>query len=142
MTLTRPLYPRLEPLPKAGRYVLVEPFEFTCAGVWWRLAPGYSYDGASVPSYIGLTWAMTYAKHDPRVMTAALVHDVLCEVKPNGTSSIMAADTFYALLLRDGASKLKAKAMWTAVKWGGPTWDYANRLYNEHSRFLSRIADP
>jgi len=83
---------------------------------------GFVYDGASVPSMTGLSWAVTYSKFHPVVMRAALVHDYLCNMRPASISSVEAADLFYNMLIEDGASVFKANLMHLAVRSFGPQW--------------------
>ena len=119
-----PAAPDLRPIPgDANWYQLKHAYDFVDQfEKVWRIPPGYVYDGASVPSVVGLTWAATYAKTDSRVMRAALVHDFFCDNKPAEMSSADACDLFHKMLLEDGASAAKAGMMAKAVRWFGPQW--------------------
>ena len=116
--------PWMRPLPalKSGpRYQLMRDWYFTdLAGERWAVKHGYIYDGASIPTLSGLTWAATYSKFDPRVMRAALAHDFLCDVTPAETNYLNAADLFGEMLMQDGCGKWKARTMVWAVKMFGP----------------------
>ena len=117
--------PKLRPLPgKNERYQLVEPYWVQRANTpRFLIHAGYCFDGASIPSVIGLTWAVTYSKFHPKVMRAALVHDWLCDDRPAWSTSRVAADIFQQMLYEDGASRKKAALMVRAVRWFGPKWD-------------------
>ena len=118
--------PHLRPLPAregGPRYQLVRDWYFTdLSGEKWAVKHGYIYDGASIPTLTGLTWAATYSKFDPRVMRAALAHDFLCDCQPGEVNSVEAADLFGKMLLEDGAGAWRTKMMVRAVKTFGPKW--------------------
>lgn len=120
--------PVIRPMPtKRGeepRYQLLNVYRFDDeSGREWTIRPGYVYDGASIPTLTGLTWVATYSKFDPRVMRAALVHDYFCDTRPPDFNYLQAADLFHRMLLEDGASEWKARAMVRAVKMFGPKWE-------------------
>ena len=120
MNVTTPL---VQPLAgDSNRYQLVADYPFEAFSRDWTIAAGFVFDGASVPSVIGLSWAMTYAKTDSRVMPAALVHDYFCVHKPVGTNYKGAADLFKQMLIAYDASSFKASIMHRAVLLGGPKW--------------------
>ena len=120
--------PVIRPLPTkpelGPRYQLLNVYRFDDGfGREWMIRPGYVYDGASIPTFIGLTWVATYSKFDPRVMRAALVHDYFCDTRPSNFSYMQAADLFRTMLVEDGASEWKARTMARAVKLFGPKWE-------------------
>ena len=119
------MYPVLAPLPgAASRYILMRDFRVIAddLGVDFEIPRGYVYDGASVPTITGLSWAATYAKCDSRVMRAAMVHDWFCDARPPNVSSRPAADLFHQMLLEDGATRPRAWTMRAAVRAFGPQW--------------------
>jgi hypothetical protein len=120
--------PHLRPLPQRDgvgpRYQLIRDWYFKdLSGEKWAIKHGYIYDGASIPTLTGLTWAATYSKFDPRVMRAALAHDYFCDCQPAEISSDEAADLFGHMLIEDGAGKWRAAMMVKAVKSFGPHWE-------------------
>jgi hypothetical protein len=100
--------PHVRPLParKSGpRYQLVHDWYFKdLDGEQWAIKRGYVYDGASIPTLTGALWVATFSKFDPRVMRAALAHDFLCDVCPEGTTSDTAADLFICYWKMDAES--------------------------------------
>ena len=106
------------------RYQLLAPYNFNDQlGQAWTIDTGYVYDGASIPTLVGLTWAVTHSKFDPRVMRAALVHDYFCDTTPDNFTDEQAADLFLQMLLEDGVWRIRARAMARAVRWFGPHWN-------------------
>ena len=95
--------PSLNPLPRLTdgrkRYILQFEYEFEAVGSVWKIPARFIYDGASIPTLIGLTWVITYSKFDPWVMRAALCHDFFCELKPEHPNSVEAANIFYQMLI-------------------------------------------
>lgn len=116
----------ISPLEKVGssRYRLERTHHFFLAGIPFTIPAGYTYDGASVPTLIGLAWRVTAAKADSRVMRAALEHDWLCDNQPLGTTHVMAADRFRSVLVSAGLAPWRAAVMHRAVLLGGPRWNY------------------
>ncbi len=113
----------VEPLPgDRSRYRLHREHRFTLPSGAYTIPAGYTYDGASVPTVVGLSWQLTARREDSRVMRAALEHDWLCETRPTGTTSRMAAHRFRAVLVEDGLASWRAAIMYRAVLWGGPRW--------------------
>jgi len=117
--------PKVRPVPlENSRYQLVENYSVVRMDLpRFKIPAGYCFDGASIPSAIGLTWAVTYSKFHPAVMRASLVHDWLCDERPDWSSSRLAADLFRQMLIEDGASKRKTALMVRAVRWFGPKWN-------------------
>ncbi len=120
--------PVLRPLPMLPggkvRYQLLEDYWFDDqCGEQWVIRAGYCYDGASIPTLIGITRVMTFGKFDSRVMRAAIVHDFFCDTRPETFNSSQAAELFEKMLLEDGAGKTRAAMMRRAVDMFGPHWE-------------------
>ena len=122
--------PVLRPLPASfgTAYQLIEPYEVKVQYGTVYIPAGYCYDGASIPTLMGLSRvAMTNGgKFAPEVMRASLVHDWFCDFRPPWISSNDAAVIFRDMLLEDGVRPWRAASMYRAVKWFGPKWDLKN----------------
>lgn len=124
--------PKLSPAPECSglpepMYVLLADYEFTVRQSNGRprtftVHRGYTYDGASIWSKLGLTWVLSVSPFHPYVMRAALQHDVLCDIQPPFFGSGMAAVKFGNDCLADGIAPRKVRRMVRAVKWFGPRW--------------------
>ena len=114
-----PLTAKDAPKPK---YRVVSPYRILAAGRTWTVPQGFMYDGASIPTLMGALWVLTYSPFHPWVMPAACVHDYFCDNKPSDFNSVQAAELFRVMLLWAGVSEFKARAMWRAVRVGGPRW--------------------
>jgi len=116
-------YPHLVPFPGSDpKYLLTVPYEFATGGHDFRIDAGFLYDGASIPTMLGLTWVITYSKFNPIVMRAALEHDFFCIRRFPFVPYDMAARRFHEVLLQDGADPTKARLMYEAVVRCGPKW--------------------
>tara|TARA_R110000796_G_scaffold55182_1_gene128649 strand:- start:34 stop:408 length:375 start_codon:yes stop_codon:yes gene_type:complete len=119
------LAPILSPSVRKGGYRLVETYSLILTPVE-RYIPeikaGFTFDGASIPTFTGLTWALTYSPFDPIVMRAALLHDYLCVMQPAQITPKMAAQAFRTMLIEDGAAPWKANLMYRAILLAGPKW--------------------
>ena len=117
--------PILSPSVRKGGYRLVETYSLVLTPVE-RYIPeikaGFTFDGASIPTFTGFTWALTYSPFDPIVMRAALVHDYICVTQPKQITPKMAAQAFKTMLIEDGANAFKASCMYRAIMLGGPKW--------------------
>lgn len=114
--------PLIYPDGHAGRYRLACDYLVGVAGHALTIPAGYAYDGASIPTLIGLTWVATYSPYEPCVMRAALVHDWLCDQRMPAIGYRTAAETFYRHLLADGAGRRRSWMMYQAVLRAGPRW--------------------
>lgn len=119
-------FPRVIPRYDVGdgmyQYIGPRPWRFKVEGERHEIPPGFCFDGASVPSVIGLTWAVTYTPGSTHVLWAAMEHDWLCSTRPKRTTSRQAADRFLQVLGYARAAPWKANAMHRAVLLGGPRW--------------------
>lgn len=118
--------PILVPLPVVhtvggleGGYILVEDFDFDLGlERIYTIPAGYLYDGASIPRVV---WSILgVGKYDPRVMEAALVHDLLCDIRLPQVGYKMAARAFRERLV--GIPEWKKALMYKAVITFGPKW--------------------
>ena len=110
--------PILRPVPQKNKYVLVEDYVVLYEDIIFHLHAGFIFDGASIPVYAR---AITYPPFHPDVMAAAIVHDFLYKEKPINRK--LADRIFYDRLVKNGASKFKAKMMYRALRiFGGFAW--------------------
>jgi hypothetical protein len=78
---------------------------------------GYRSDGLSVP------WL--FRRLFPKFGSgrrASIVHDYLCDVRPDWSTGKMAADIFLEAMVVDDVSKIKRSLMYFAVRYFGPQW--------------------
>lgn len=116
--MTPPQAPLMAPLPDAGRYVLATDWHFevhTTPVVRFTIPAGYSWDGASVPRF----FHRVVTPFDPKVITAALEHDYLCDRRPECVNYKAAAWHFRTKLK---VGRLRRQAMYLAVLHFGPRW--------------------
>lgn len=109
---------------------LQQPFSYIDAkGTDWAVPSGAIVDGASIPrifwSIIGGPWEGAYVQ-------ASVVHDWFCAVRTMPWQQTH--QMFYEAMLTSGVSSAKAKIMFLAVRYAGPSWD---DLTLENSRILS-----
>lgn len=123
--------PVLVPLPKlpdfdGPRYTLYEDYLVDLpGGVRLKVDAGYTYDGASIWSRLGLTWALSCSPFNSFVMRGALIHDVLCDLEPPEFSSMRSAGLFHGHITEDGIGAGAAWRMRKAVELFGPQWEGA-----------------
>lgn len=110
----RRLKPRLRPVPRKDRYLLLDDFRIQTRWGLVVVPKLFRYDGASIPR---IGWQLTYTPFHPDVMLAALVHDWL--YLSHQFSKETADLIFKDLLLESGVSETKAWIMYQAVKLGG-----------------------
>lgn len=68
------LKPPVEPVPGTKYYKLIKPWEYY-PGYW--MPAGWIFDGASIPSGLGLIWSATYNPYEPDIMGPAGIHDLI-----------------------------------------------------------------
>lgn len=82
------------------------------------VAPAKSViDGASIPRFF---WRIIGSPFNGLYRRASVIHDVYCVTKSESHEKVH--KMFYNAMRADGVSKNKAKAMYWAVKYGGPKW--------------------
>jgi hypothetical protein len=106
----------LEKEPRKMR--LSEDFSFIDAnGVKWTAPAGAVIDGASIPR---MFWYFIGSPFNGNYRRASVIHDVYCvtQTRPHEQVHRM----FYEAIRADGVGKIKAKAMYLALKIGAPRW--------------------
>lgn len=93
-----------------------------------KIDAGYTYDGATIWSKLGLTWAFSSTPFNSYVMRGALVHDVLCDLEPAYFNSKRAAELFHTHITEDGIQPGAAWRMRKAVELFGPKWGLEGSL--------------
>ena len=121
-------------LGEDGRLESTAPYPFTATdGSEHCLPRGYRWDGASIPP---VAWESTYRPTDHVVRRASACHDWLCELakrmreglgewrdaRDGVRTSRIAAETFFDMLIADGAAPDRAVMMYRAVYVAGPRW--------------------
>lgn len=114
--------PQLEPISDK-EWRLIRRFSVVCGR--WRiiLHPGFVTDGASIPR-VGLIWMLVGHPLQGLVLPAAIVHDGLYRIGgPDGMPRAECDEIFYKLMLANGVNRVKAWAMYRAVRsFGWVTW--------------------
>jgi hypothetical protein len=82
-----------------------------------RVPAGFRSDMASVPWF----FRRVFPK-DGDYSYAAIQHDYHCETRPNNIDSKKAARIFREAMISLGVGKWKARSMYRAVLWFGPSW--------------------
>ena len=105
--------PLLIPMPFSDRYMLSRDFElrYMRDGVSHTLIIPMSYvtDGASIPQWC---WSIVGTPYSPRFITAAIVHDYMCD---NNWSVDLMSEIFKQLLRLSNVSNFKSDLMYKAV---------------------------
>ncbi len=97
---------------------LTEAFQFKDEnGVEWNAPIGSIIDGASIPKTF---WRVIGSPFVGRYRRASVIHDVYCVTKSRPHKQVH--KMFYEAMRIDGVGYFKAKAMYLAVKVGGPKW--------------------
>jgi len=86
-------------------------------GFQWIAPQGSIIDGASIPR---IAWFFIGSPFVGNYRRASVVHDVYCVTKSKPHKEVH--KMFYQAMRCDGVNYFKAKAMYFAVKLGGPTW--------------------
>ena len=110
----------MRPCWELGKFQLAEPWHFMVereiAGpVPFTVPEGYAWDGASIPRVF---WRIV-TPFSPKVITAALEHDWLCDQKPSSVDYLTAARHFRSRL---HVGRFRRAAMYNAVRYFGPRW--------------------
>lgn len=103
----------------------------------WRVPKRTPLDGASIPPIfwpvVGKPWEGLYVK-------ASVIHDYGCYRRIEYPWTVHRL--FHEGMLVGGVSSVKAKAMYLAVKLGGPTWDWATVDANRQAANLPAFPLP
>ena len=98
---------------------LLEPLETSD----FTVPAGFESDGASVPR---LFWRLVFPPTDTRALRAAVIHDYIYRMQPEGWDRRMADDLFFRLLVEDGVPAWRARLAWIGVRvGGGKAWEEA-----------------
>ena len=103
-----------------GQYALVEPLRAWVTGRRFLVPEGFTTDGASIPPPC---WLLVGHPYSPSSLRAAILHDWMCRTAAaHGMSSTRVHHLFYVALRADGVAWARARAMWLAVHWFGPSF--------------------
>lgn len=86
-------------------------------GATWTANKSDVIDGASIPRFF---WRFIGSPFIGKYRRPSVIHDVECVKKSSPHKEVHAL--FYEMMLSEGVPKLKAKAMYSAVRMGGPKW--------------------
>lgn len=97
---------------------LIESLSYTdSTGTTWRAQAGDIVDGASIPRFF---WRFIGSPFVGKYRRPSVIHDVYCASKTLPHRAVH--KMFYEAMIADDVPKLKAKAMYYAVRAGGPRW--------------------
>ncbi|MGL1956294.1 MAG: DUF1353 domain-containing protein [Colwellia sp.] len=97
---------------------LLKPFLFQDkAGKQWKVKKGAIVDGASIPR---LVWSFIGSPFSGKYRRASVIHDVYCQTKSEPHKLVH--KMFYQAMRVDKVNYFKAKAMYFAIRIGGPKW--------------------
>lgn len=86
-------------------------------GVEWLAPKGSLIDGASIPRVF---WVFIGSPFVGKYREASVVHDVYCKTKSRPHKEVH--KMFYNAMRANDVGYIKAKAMYFAVRLGGPKW--------------------
>jgi hypothetical protein len=105
------------PLPDGRLMKLIEAFGFVDpAGLNWPVPAGTEVDGASIPQSL---WSIVGSPFTGKYRDASVIHDYYCDVHVRAWQAVHRV--FYDAMIA-GVEKLRAKLMYAAVYFAGPTW--------------------
>lgn len=84
---------------------------------WFEVEVGYQSDLLTVP-----WWARWLIPKAGPGRNEAILHDWFCDNRPPGISSYAAARIFREFLIASRIKKWRRRALYTAVRLGGPRW--------------------
>lgn len=117
-------YPIIKPVPRSDLYELQKSLKIVYRDdngeiKAVRVPKGFLTDGASIPRFL---WEEVASPYDPRIITAAIVHDYHCDSR-NGKTTLKSdisidemSDLFFDLLMYDDVGLVKSFAMESAVR--------------------------
>jgi len=83
----------------------------------WVARAGSVVDGASIPRFF---WRFIGSPFVGKYRRPSVIHDVYCVSKDKPHREVH--EMFYEAMLAEGVPKAKARAMYWAVRLGGPKW--------------------
>ncbi|QFU23749.1 DUF1353 domain-containing protein [Shewanella eurypsychrophilus] len=102
------------------KMLLEEPFSFVDKdGIKWTAPAGSIIDGASIPRPL---WYLIGSPFNGRYRRSSVIHDVYCVTQSRPHKQVHRM--FYDAIRADGVSKVKALAMYGALKIGAPRWTF------------------
>ncbi|WP_065204269.1 DUF1353 domain-containing protein [Shewanella woodyi] len=104
------------------KMLLEAPFSFVDKdGVTWTAPAGSVIDGASIPRVL---WYLIGSPFNGHYRRASVIHDVYCVTRSRPHQQVH--QMFYDACRADGVHKIKALAMYIALKVGAPRWKFPN----------------
>lgn len=105
-------------LEDGRRMKLLREYAFIdAARLEWEVPGGAIIDGASIPR---LLWSVTGGPYEGRYRNASVVHDWHCDVRTRPSRSVHRM--FYEAMLVSRVPALRARIMYAAVLYAGPSW--------------------
>lgn len=125
MQISIPESPRLMPVPantwapwlakRSSKMQLADDYIVYVNDACYKVPSGYVTDGASIPRALWWLWP----PYNTDSMIAAVLHDYMYSHLWREITKDRADLIFYETMLHCGASPLKAKLFYTAVRYGG-----------------------
>jgi hypothetical protein len=120
----------LQPMDDGRMMRLVSPYAFVDrAQLSWPVPAKAVVDGASIPTVF---WSLIGGPFEGKYRNASVIHDWFCAVRIRPWKDTHRM--FYEAMLTSGVEPRKARLMFLAVRYAGPSWD---DLTLENSRLLS-----
>lgn len=109
----------LEALPDARLMRLHNVFGYIDAdGLIWDVPVGAIVDGASIPRVF---WPIIGSPFVGKYRSGSVIHDWFCSIRTRPWQATHRM--FHQAMLTSGVDSLKARLMYLAVRYGGPSWD-------------------
>ena len=109
----------LEPLQGNRRMRTTQEFGFQDAdGRHWRVPPGTSVDGTSIPPAM---WSLVDGLWEGKYRAALVVHDYHCAIRSRDWQSVHRM--LYEAIRVAGATERRAKLVYAGVYFAGPRWE-------------------
>jgi hypothetical protein len=83
----------------------------------WDVPSGARVDGASIPQAL---WSILGGPFEGKYRNASIIHDWFCDRRTRPWQRVH--EIFYEAMLTSGVSELKARILYTGVRFGGPRW--------------------
>lgn len=113
-------------------FTVVHPFRVRWNGKRLYVPRHFESDGASVPR---LLWWLVFPAEDLTALRAAIAHDCIYRLHPEGWTKEDADKMFWETLIRDGVSRWRAWLAFVGVSlFGGRAWRDMGGLANGDSK--------
>lgn len=121
-------------------YLLLEDLVYENDFATFTFKQGFDFDAISIPKAF---WSLIDSPFTGKAVRAATGHDVLYSCEHNNDRKFC-DDMFLEMMLTDGVSKVKAYAMYYAVRsFGWAVWKKHNKEeVNEYKKFITVINTP